>query len=63
MLERICGQIARNMVSFWAKTLFKLHKMFGEHTEICSIHSQVTSLKITWKSSQLCLVGARNSNW
>ncbi len=37
MLDRICTQIASEMVNFWAKTSIKLYKMTGKQIESGSI--------------------------
>ncbi len=37
MLDGICAQIGCKMVSVWAKTSSKLHKMSGDHIESDSI--------------------------
>ncbi len=50
MLNRICGQIVRKMISFWAKTSFKLHKMSGKQIESSSIHNLILT---TWRHEKL----------
>ncbi len=51
MVDHIFTQIAYKMISFWAKTLFKLHKVSGQQIESGSIHCLILAV---WRLRKLC---------